>query len=113
MADIMSKSARSRLMARVRTRHTAPERRVRACLREMGISFYLHRRDLPGSPDLVLPKYKAVMFVHGCFWHRHVRCKKATMPKSRVAFWQSKFDANILRDRRHAGDWHGLANLES
>ena len=66
----------------------------------MGLRYRLYRRDLPGTPDLVFPKHHVVVFVHGCFWHHHPGCKKATTPKSRVGFWQSKFDRNVARDRR-------------
>ena len=64
----------------------------------MGYRFRLHRKDLPGSPDIVLPKYKTVIFVHGCFWHRHENCKYASTPKTRKEFWESKFQANVKRD---------------
>lgn len=73
---------------------------MRSLLHRMGYRFRLHRRDLPGKPDIVLPRYKAVVFVHGCFWHRHKGCKYAYMPKSRVNFWQKKFDENVERDAR-------------
>ncbi len=91
---------RSRLMARVRGRDTKPEMIVRSLVHGLGYRFRLHRRDLPGSPDLVFPSKRKVVFVHGCFWHRHVGCKKATRPKTRVAFWNEKFDANVERDKR-------------
>ena len=65
----------------------------------MGYRFRLHRKDLPGSPDIVLPKYKTVIFVHGCFWHRHENCKYASTPKTRKEFWESKFKANVKRDK--------------
>ncbi len=68
----------------------------------MGLRFRLHRRDLPGTPDLVFPKRRTVLFVHGCFWHRHPGCGKAGLPKSRVEFWRAKFDRNVERDRRVA-----------
>jgi len=69
-----------------------------------GGRFSLRRKDLPGKPDIVMPKYGTVVFVHGCFWHRHKGCKVATMPKSREAFWQAKFDANVARDKRNQRD---------
>jgi DNA mismatch endonuclease, patch repair protein len=99
MADTLSQRDRSVLMSRIRARDTEPERLVRSRLHKMGFRFRLHRNDLPGTPDIVLPKYATAIFVHGCFWHRHVRCKKATMPKTRTAFWASKFQANVARDR--------------
>lgn len=75
------------------------EMRVRRAAHALGLRYRLYRRDLPGTPDLVFPKHRIVVFVHGCFWHRHPGCKKATTPKSRVEFWQSKFDRNVARDR--------------
>ena len=87
-------------MSRIRDRDTKPEKVVRSALHRMGFRFRLHRRDLPGSPDIVLPKHGAVIFVHGCFWHRHARCRYAYTPKSRVEFWQRKFQQNVERDRR-------------
>jgi DNA mismatch endonuclease (patch repair protein) len=74
--------------------------RVRRAAHALGLRFRLHRRDLPGNPDLVFPKHRAVLFVHGCFWHRHAGCAKATTPKSRTNFWQTKFDATVARDAR-------------
>lgn len=85
-------------MAKVRRKDTAPELIVRRTLHAMGYRYRLHRRDLPGSPDLVFPRRKKVIFVHGCFWHRHRGCSKATTPKTRLHFWNSKFEANIARD---------------
>ncbi len=89
---------RSRIMASVGTKDTKPELLVRSLLHTMGYRFRLHRRDLPGSPDIVLPKYKTVIFVHGCFWHRHLGCKKTTMPRRNADFWRSKFERNQERD---------------
>lgn len=87
-------------MSRVKGKNTTPEMRVRRCAHALGLRFRLHRKDLPGTPDLVFPKYRTVIFVHGCFWHRHPHCSKASLPKSRVEYWQGKFDANIERDSR-------------
>ena len=98
--DIMSKEKRSWLMSRIRDRDTKPEKRARSLLHRLGYRFRLHRKDLPGRPDIVLPKYQAVIFVHGCFWHRHSGCKYAYQPKSRVEFWKKKFRENVERDRR-------------
>ncbi len=88
-------------MSRIRSGNTKPELIVRGLLHRMGFRFRVHRRDLPGKPDIVLPKYKTVIFVHGCFWHRHERCKKATMPATNREFWQDKFNANVARDQRN------------
>ncbi|WP_084139829.1 very short patch repair endonuclease [Pseudomonas rhizosphaerae] len=92
------KELRSRIMRSVKREHTAPEIVVRKQLHAMGFRFRLHRRDLPGSPDIVLPKFKTVIFVNGCFWHRHPGCRLASMPKTRHEFWSAKFAANIKRD---------------
>ena len=100
MTDIVDSKRRSELMAGIKGRDTAPERRVRRIAHRMGLRFRLHRKDLPGRPDLVLPKHRLVVFVHGCFWHRHEGCKYAYTPKSRVAFWSEKFAANVARDAR-------------
>ena len=85
-------------MAQIKSKNTAPEIAVRSLLHRMGYRFRLHRDDLPGTPDIVLPKYNTVVFVHGCYWHRHSGCPYAYTPKSRVGFWQAKFDANVERD---------------
>lgn len=100
MADRLTKSHRSWNMSRIRDRDTKPEKIVRSLLHRMGYRFRLHRRDLPGSPDIVLPRYHLVVFVHGCFWHRHEGCKYAYVPKSRPEFWKTKFEQNVERDRR-------------
>lgn len=89
-------------MSRVGGRDTKPELVVRRTIHRMGFRFRLHRRDLAGTPDIVLPRHKLVIFVHGCFWHRHEGCRHSTTPKTRTTFWTAKFDANIERDRRNA-----------
>ena len=89
---------RSRNMSAIKSKNTKPEIAVRKVLHSMGYRFRLHGKDLPGSPDIVLPKYKTVIFVHGCFWHRHENCKYATTPKTREEFWNNKFRSNIERD---------------
>ena len=98
--DIYSPKQRSALMAKVRRADTQPEVRVRSMLHRMGFRFRLHDHGLPGTPDIVLPRLRTVIFVHGCFWHRHSRCRKATMPANNAAFWSAKFKANKLRDRQ-------------
>lgn len=85
-------------MSRIRWKDTKPEMVVRSWLHKHGYRFRLHRKDLPGKPDIALTKYKTVIFVHGCFWHRHEGCKKCTTPKTRSAFWVEKFNKNIERD---------------
>ena len=87
-------------MRRVRSSNTAPELLVRKLLHRSGYRFKLYGNNLPGNPDIVLPKYKTVVLVHGCFWHRHKRCSEAAMPKSNVPYWEGKFARNEKRDRR-------------
>ena len=89
---------RSRNMSAIKSKNTKPEIAVRKVLHSMGYRFRLHKKDLPGSPDIVLPKYKTAIFVHGCFWHRHENCKYATTPKTREEFWNNKFRSNVERD---------------
>jgi DNA mismatch endonuclease (patch repair protein) len=88
-------------MAQVKGKNTKPELVVRRTLHALGYRFRLHRGDLPGRPDIVLPKYKTAIFVHGCFWHRHPNCARSSTPKTRVDFWQDKFDTNVARDTRN------------
>lgn len=97
--DRISPEHRSWNMSRIRGANTTPEIRVRKLLHGMGFRFRLHRKDLPGSPDIVLPKHKTVILVHGCFWHRHEGCRYAYTPKSREFFWVQKFADNVERDR--------------
>ena len=89
---------RSRNMSAIKSKNTKPEIKVRKVLHSMWYRFRLHSKDLPGSPDIVLPKYKTVIFVHGCFWHRHENCKYASTPKTRKEFWNKKFTENKKRD---------------
>jgi DNA mismatch endonuclease (patch repair protein) len=100
VADKLDPERRSANMARVRGKDTNPEMRVRRVANRMGLRFRLHRKDLPGKPDLVFPKHRLAVFVHGCFWHRHPGCARASMPSTRVEFWRAKFDANVIRDAR-------------
>jgi DNA mismatch endonuclease, patch repair protein len=97
--DRLTPSHRSWNMSRIRGKDTKPEVRVRSALHRMGYRFRLHSRNLPGKPDIVLPKHATVVFVHGCFWHRHPGCRFAYTPKSRIEFWQAKFDRNVERHR--------------
>lgn len=87
-------------MSAIRARNTRPELRLRSALHAAGLRYRIHRKELPGSPDLVFPKFRAVIFVHGCFWHRHPGCPKATSPSTRPEFWADKFAKNIERDER-------------
>jgi DNA mismatch endonuclease (patch repair protein) len=99
LADIVDKATRSRFMSGIRSRNTKPETRVRSALHREGLRYRLNDRSLVGAPDLVFPKYRAVLFVHGCFWHRHAGCPKATMPSTNTQFWRNKFERNEARDK--------------
>ena len=99
--DKLSKEKRSWNMSRIRSEDTSPEKLVRSMLHGMGYRFRLHRKDLPAKPDIVLPKYKTVIEVRGCFWHRHKGCKETTTPKSNQDFWLEKFSRNVERDRKN------------
>ncbi len=98
--DILTKERRSWNMSRIRGADTSPERIVRSVLHRLGARFRLHGKDLPGKPDIIMPRRRTVILVHGCFWHRHAGCKYAYTPKSRTAFWMRKFEGNVERDRR-------------
>jgi len=98
--DVVTPEVRSRMMSRIRTKGTRPEIAVRRALFAAGFRFRLHRRDLPGAPDVVLPGRKVVVFVHGCFWHMHPGCKYAKLPATRPEFWKAKLEGNAARDRR-------------
>jgi DNA mismatch endonuclease (patch repair protein) len=99
--DKISTEGRSRIMAAIKSKDTKPELEVRRMLHKLGYRFRLHRKDLPGRPDIVLPKYKTVVLVHGCFWHQHSGCKIADRPKSRREYWDPKLDRNVARDREN------------
>nr|WIE92593.1 DNA mismatch endonuclease Vsr [Mesorhizobium sp. WSM4875] len=101
MADTLTPAERSERMSRIRSCDTKPEIALRKALHGLGFRFRLHSRRLPGKPDIVLPKHRTVVFVHGCFWHRHRGCKVATTPKTNTSFWVEKFDRNQSRDRRN------------
>lgn len=101
--DTLTPKKRSENMARVRSSNTVPELRVRRLLHAAGYRFRLHRKNLPGTPDIVLPAYRTAVLVHGCFWHRHVGCRDASTPKTRMDFWQEKFRDNIARDSHNLG----------
>lgn len=99
IADTVSKEIRSRIMASVRQENTKPELVVRFLLHRMGFRFRLHRKNLPGSPDILLQKYCVAIFVHGCFWHQHPGCPLAKRPASNTEYWNHKLDENIKRDK--------------
>ena len=101
MADVHTPEQRSYNMSRIKGRDTQPEKTLRSLLHKNGLRFRIHDKRLPGHPDIVLPKYRSVIFVHGCFWHRHPGCRYATVPETRSAFWKEKFSRNVERDRRN------------
>jgi len=98
--DSFSRENRSEIMSHIKSKNTKPEYVVRSALHKMGYRFRLHRRDLPGTPDIILPKYRIAIFVHGCFWHQHPGCKRATKPKQNAAYWEKKLTRNIERDQK-------------
>ena len=98
--DRITREHRSWNMSRIKSCNTKPEIVVRSLLHNMGYRFRLHRKDLPGKPDIVLPRYKSIIFIHGCFWHRHKECKNTTSPKTKKTFWREKFKANVIRDKK-------------
>ncbi len=100
--DRLTPTGRSRNMAKIRSTGTGPERKVDAILRLSQFAFRTNAKDLPGSPDFVIPSAGVAVFVHGCFWHRHLGCRQCYSPKSRTRFWQSKFAQNVRRDLRAA-----------
>lgn len=108
MTDVVDKKTRSRMMAGIRGRDTKPERFIRSSLHRLGYRFRLHDASLPGRPDLVLRKHRTVIFVHGCFWHRHHGCRYAYKTKSRQQFWESKLSGNRQRDERQVAELRRL-----
>ena len=109
--DVFTPEKRSQVMSRIRSRDTKPELALRSLLHRLGYRFTVNgplNRSLPGKPDLVLPKYQTVIFVHGCFWHGHANCPHFRMPASRRAFWTAKIHANQARDLRHENTLHQL-----
>jgi len=108
MTDIVSKKTRSRMMSTIRGKNTKPEMIVRKYLHWRGFRFRLHNSKLPGKPDIVLPKYKTCVLVHGCFWHQHPGCRFAYSPKSNRQFWEEKLAGNVERDRKNRKDLRKL-----
>src|SRR5690349_16792793 len=99
MADVHEPAVRSYNMSQIRSKNTKPEMRVRSFLHQNGLRFRLHQKDLPGKPDIVLRKYRTVIFIHGCFWHGHEGCRYFILPKSNAKFWKDKIEGNVARDR--------------
>ena len=117
MVDVVKASVRSRMMASIKGKDTRPELIVRRFLHAQGFRYRLHAPDLPGRPDMKLTKYAVVIQVHGCFWHRHSRCKYSTSPASHVEMWQTRFADNVKRDKRtnkllNAADWRVIVIWE-
>nr|WP_282966331.1 very short patch repair endonuclease [Burkholderia vietnamiensis] len=111
--DNLTPQQRRKTMQQVRSTNTSPELLVRRTLHRMGYRFRLHRKDLPGCPDIVFPGRKKLIFVHGCFWHRHAGCAHASMPSSRLEYWESKFERTVVRDAQalqklHDTGWRTL-----
>lgn len=102
MVDSLTPERRSWNMSRVRVTDIRPEKQHRSLLHRAGYRFQIHDRRLPGSPDIVLPRYRTVIFVHGCLWHRHAGCRNAAMPSSRTDFWATKFEGTVARDKANA-----------
>jgi DNA mismatch endonuclease, patch repair protein len=103
MPDVFSAEVRSKMMGRIRGKDTEPEKIVRSYLHTKGLRFRIHRKDLPGNPDIVLPKYNTVVFIQGCFWHNHSKpkCSHSKIPKSNSEFWKKKFVKNVNRDENN------------
>lgn len=102
--DTLTPEQRSERMSRVKQADTKPEVLFRRALHRLGLRYTLHDRNLPGTPDVIFPKYNVAVFVHGCFWHRHTNCKKSATPKTNASFWETKFNANVERDSRKIRD---------
>ena len=114
MADTRTPEKRSEIMSKIAGKDTAPELRVRRLLHALGFRFRLHRKDLPGKPDVVLPRYRKVILIHGCFWHGHPGCPRAALPTTNEQFWQTKIGKNVARDvlvreQLHEQGWDVLA----
>jgi len=106
--NVLDDLARRKMMAQFRSKDTKPEVMVRRALHRLGYRFRLHRRDLPGTPDVVLPRHRTVILVHGCFWHQHSGCRDARMPRTRQDYWSAKFQRNSKRDAKIAADLTAL-----
>ena len=113
MPDVLTAAQRRRCMSRIGANNTNPELRVRGLLHALGYRYRLHRRDLPGTPDIVFPARRKVIFVHGCFWHRHSCKSGSSMPRTNRGFWKKKLSRNVARDRKNLAEladlgWHAL-----
>jgi DNA mismatch endonuclease, patch repair protein len=106
--DRVDAAARSRMMSAIRGKDTVPERAVRSIAHRLGYRFRLHARHLPGTPDLVFPRLRTALFVHGCYWHRHAGCRYCYEPKSNIEFWRRKFEGNVRRDAAAVAKLQGM-----
>lgn len=104
MADVFSIKKRSEIMSHIRAKHTTPEVAVRRALTRRGIRYRLHRGQLPGKPDIIIPRLNIVIFVNGCFWHQHGNCKRKAMPKTNRVYWESKLKRNVERQQKDIRD---------
>ncbi|MCX6830089.1 MAG: very short patch repair endonuclease [candidate division Zixibacteria bacterium] len=100
MPDVFTQLKRSKIMASIKGRDTVPEKKIRSIVHRMGYRYSLHDKELPGCPDIVLNKYRKIIFVNGCFWHGHGACKRSARPLTNRKFWNSKIDSNIIRDKK-------------
>ncbi len=100
--DIWTKEKRSYVMGRILSQNTGPEKHVRKILSSMGYRYRLNAKNLPGKPDVVLPKHKSIIFIHGCFWHLHKGCRDGTIPKTRIKYWSDKLTKNVNRDKKNS-----------
>lgn len=108
MADVFTQQKRSEIMSRIGGKNTAPEIRVRRLLHALGFRFRLHRSDLPGKPDILLPRHDKIILVHGCFWHGHEGCPRAALPATHSEFWRAKIERNVMRDKRVCSELRDL-----
>lgn len=106
--DIWSKKKRSEVMAKINSKDTKPEKLLRSALHNLGYRFRIHRKELPGKPDVVLPKYNTIIFVHGCFWHYHEDCSEGRIPDTNTDYWREKLLKNVERDKKHKQDCEAL-----
>ncbi|RUS48859.1 very short patch repair endonuclease [Cohnella sp. AR92] len=103
MVDTLTTEQRSKMMSKIKAKNTMPEMTVRKYLHSKGFRYRLHDKKLPGKPDIILPKYKTAIFIHGCFWHAHEGCKYYRPPKSNTEYWMKKIEGNVLRDQKKQG----------
>jgi DNA mismatch endonuclease (patch repair protein) len=106
--DIWSEKKRSEVMSKIRSKNTKPEKILRSVLHKRGLRFRIHRKDLPGKPDIVFPTQRLAIFVNGCFWHYHKNCKEGRIPSSNSKYWKEKLEKNVLKDKKNTADLIGM-----